>query len=230
MFRRVIRSVLFLFGSRILAVQGNETLRHVSGPLIIAANHTQRLEALVLPALISVVRGGEGIRFLADWNFLAVPVLGHILRTGEPIPVVRKSFRPRWLNFLKKRFRHEAPPFEQARAHLGRGGLVGIFPEATAHRRPDILLRGHSGAARLSLETGVPILPIGLRFPGHRGSGPVSDLEPFEVHVGQPLVPQQRDIDPESVAEWHAQLMTSLSRLSGKSWQPNHPRTQREAH
>ncbi len=44
---------------------------------------------------------------------------------------------------------------------LGQGDLFGIFPEGT-RSRDGLLHKGKTGAARLAIETGAPIIPIGL--------------------------------------------------------------------
>ncbi|HAN23374.1 MAG TPA: 1-acyl-sn-glycerol-3-phosphate acyltransferase, partial [Microbacterium ginsengisoli] len=42
---------------------------------------------------------------------------------------------------------------------LGRGDLLGIYPEGT--RSPNgILYRGRTGIARMALEAGVPVIPV----------------------------------------------------------------------
>ncbi|MGH9116397.1 MAG: lysophospholipid acyltransferase family protein [Acidimicrobiales bacterium] len=49
-----------------------------------------------------------------------------------------------------------------ARQVLERGELFGIYPEGT-RSRSGTLHKGHTGAARLSFETGAPIIPVGIR-------------------------------------------------------------------
>ena len=48
-----------------------------------------------------------------------------------------------------------------AEAVLRRGELFGIFPEGT-RSRDGVLHKGHTGAARLALEVGCPIFPVGI--------------------------------------------------------------------
>jgi 1-acyl-sn-glycerol-3-phosphate acyltransferase len=98
---------------------------------------------------------------------------------------------------------------------------VGIYPEGTVNRDPRRLLAGRGGAARLSLETGAPIVPVGIRFPGAAPGAPISDRAAMEVHIGAPLRPPQRapmSATPREVRAWHAVVMREISRLSGKAW------------
>ncbi|HTI69705.1 MAG TPA: lysophospholipid acyltransferase family protein [Candidatus Limnocylindria bacterium] len=221
------RLVLASVGNRIQGIVGAQHLFHRDKPFIAAVNHSQRTEALLIPALLTALRRGRLVHFMADWNFLFLPVVGTIIRLSQPIIVVRKDLKPRFLNFLKPRFQQAVSPFEQARELLSSGQSVGIFPEGTVNRNREALLRGHLGAARLSLQSGVPILPLGLRFEAGHRSTPISDLECFTLHLGSPLDPGAPNPDPAParVREWHAEMMQAISRLSGKQWTPNNPRT-----
>ena len=50
---------------------------------------------------------------------------------------------------------------DAAAAVLDQGDLFGVFPEGT-RSRDGLLHKGRTGAARLSLRTGAPIIPVGL--------------------------------------------------------------------
>ncbi len=224
--RNVVRTVLLGLGHRILSVDDPVGVAGLPDPLLFAINHSQRLEALLVPSWLIATRGFRPVHFLQDWNFQLIPGLAWILRLNDPILVDRKPARPAWLNRFRPRITDPRPAMEQARIRLAAGASVGVFPEGTINRRPDVLLRGLTGTARLSVATGVPILPIGLRFPRHRGTGPISDLEPFSIHVGRPLNPPS-DPGPDATTAVHHRLMSELARLSGRSWSPDHPRTHR---
>jgi 1-acyl-sn-glycerol-3-phosphate acyltransferase len=227
--RLTIRTVLLLFRSRIRGIHGAERLVDADLPALFVANHSQRLEAVILPALLAFLSRGRNVHFLADWNFLVIPGLGWILSLNEPIPVVRKDLRPRFLNVLKPLYQAAVDPMTQARLRLRLHEPVGLFPEGTANRNRNAMLRGLTGGARLSLETGTTVIPVGLRFAPAPASRPISDLEAFEVHIGEPLVPP--DIPApgrRDVAAWHARLFQALSILSGKNWSPDRPRTRHE--
>jgi 1-acyl-sn-glycerol-3-phosphate acyltransferase len=164
-------------------------------------------------------RGGRLIHFLADWNFRLIPGVGLIYRRGGVITVTRKPARPRFLNVFKPLYMDPVPPLERARRHLLAGRSVGIFPEGTANGNPERLLGGRLGAARLSLETGVPVMPMGIRFPAATAAKPTDG--PMEIHIGAPLRPSVPGPEPaplDKVRDWHAKLMNEIARLSGKSW------------
>jgi 1-acyl-sn-glycerol-3-phosphate acyltransferase len=218
--RRVVRSTLLL-GRPLIRELHNPEYALAGDPVIFALNHTTKLEALLVPALLIALRGGRPVHFLADWNFLLVPGLASILRVAEVIPVNRKPARPAFLNRFRARLCPDRPAHELARERLAVGSSVGIFPEGTATGLPDRLLTGHRGAAQLSLETGVPLLPVGIRHSVAPGRLRVGNLAPMSLHFGRPLVPPPggRVPDRREIADWHAQLMGALALLAAKRWQ-----------
>ncbi len=222
----IMRSVLGMYGRDVLRARGLERIASHEDPFIVVMNHSTRLEALLLPVLFAYHRGGRMIRFVADWNFAFVPVIGTILRAGESILLVRKPVKPGFLNVFKPLFLKKGPAFDQAVAALGSGRSVGIFPEGTTNRHPTRLLRGFDGAARLSLVTGAPVLPVGIRFPGHPADRPVRDRTPMELEVGEPIRPERVGAEParEEVRLGHERIMRALARLSGKNWEPGSTR------
>jgi 1-acyl-sn-glycerol-3-phosphate acyltransferase len=221
-----MRSILGWFRQDVIGAHGLEHIAPELDPFIVVMNHTTRLEALLLPAIFSFHRRGRLIPFVADWNFALIPGVATILRAGDSILLVRKPARPAFLNVFKPHFERKGPAFERAAQMLRAGRPVAIFPEGTANRHPSRLLRGYDGAARLSLSTGVPVVPVGIRFPGHPPGQPVRDRTPMELHVGQPLTPPRDHPEPErtAVRDWHARIMHELAHLSGKSWEPGSTR------
>lgn len=221
--RALTRFLMRLAGRQVACVRGLEHLRQARGGFIAAISHSTRNEALIVPTILTMHRGGRLVRFLADWNFRIVPGVGFVYRRGETITVVRKPARPAFLNVLKPLYIPRIPPLEQARAHLLAGRPVGLFPEGTVNRHPRRLLRGRNGAARLSIETGCPVLPIGVRYPASGASRPIDDRDIMEVHIGPLLRPPLlagRSAMPAEVSAWHAAIMGEIGRLSGKSWGP----------
>lgn len=219
--RLVLRSVALVASRRVVAIHGLQNIRPATDPFILAANHSSRRESLLVPALLLLHRGGRLVHFLADWNFRLIPGVGFLYARAQVVTVTRKAARPRFLNLLKPLYEHAEPTLERARAHLAAGRAIGIFPEGQVNRDPTRLLRGRRGTARLSLETGVPVVPMGIRFPGSDPARALPLNAAMEIHIGQPLVPPgaaQPLASRLSVSAWHATIMTEIARLCGKTW------------
>jgi len=116
------------------------------GPRIIAMNHTPGCDPLYLPFVLK-----ETPHFLLQDGLFAIPVIGWMLKETGQIPVQRGTEKAR-----------EAK--EQACALLREGKTIAIFPEGKdvplGQRIP-----ARTGAIRMSIETGAPIIPLGLYAP-----------------------------------------------------------------
>lgn len=220
--RWLLRGCVATLRPLVIELRGAPRIAVPQDPFILVANHSNRLEALILPTLLFLLRGGRLIHFIADWNFMLVPGVGSLLRRGEVLASVRKNARPRFLNRLRARYAHPLPPFERAAHKLADGRSVGVFPEGTANRDPQRLLRGRHGAARLSLQSGVPIVPVGIRFPFEPAGAPIRDFARLAIEIGAPLAARRpahaSAVALEEVRARHAEIMTTLAALSGKTW------------
>ena len=154
-------------------VEGGERLPR-RGPAIVAANHVSFFDSVVLimsmRRTLSFVGKAE---YLDSWKTRRVlPALGMI-------PVDRSDGR-RALVALKT-----------ATGLLRAGKLFAIYPEGTRSRDGD-LHAGHTGAAYLSMATGVPIVPTGIvgtdhvQPPGTRLPRP---FRPVTIRFGTPIDP-----------------------------------------
>ncbi|MGD9803784.1 MAG: lysophospholipid acyltransferase family protein [Hyphomicrobiaceae bacterium] len=212
---------------RFAAIRGLEHIRPDLDPFVLACNHTSRFEALALPAVLMYYRGGRRVHFLADWNFQMIPGIGLLYRRSGAIVVMRKSARPRFLNALKPLYAPAEPSHVRAFNHLLAGRSVGIYPEGTVNRDPGRLMRGRLGVARLSLEAGVPVVPAGIRIVGGDARWPLLD-----VTFGCPLRPPPlaaETVTRANIRSWHAMIMTEISRLSGKAWEPSQQEPRHES-
>jgi len=218
--RTLVRGIALISRCRVRSIDGLDRIAPERDPFILAANHNTRQEAILLPALLFLLRHGRRIHFMADWNFRMIPGVDLLYRRAGAITVARKPAWPRFLNVMKPVFTDTVSPMEQARRHLICGRSIGVFPEGTVNRDPLRLLRGRHGAARLSLETGAPIIPVGLRFPTVPIGTPIPEGSPMSVEVGEPMLPPVTGIPPAyaSLSAWHMRIMTTIGRLSGKSW------------
>lgn len=113
---------------------------------VIAANHISEADPLVVAHFLN--DSGRVPRFMAKSSLFDVPVAGGLLRQVNQIPVYRES-RDASLSL--------AGALDAVRA----GGCVVVYPEATLTRDPDLWpMRGKSGAARIALKTGCPVIPL----------------------------------------------------------------------
>ncbi len=169
-------------------------------PAIIAANHVSYLDPFIMAYALHAV-GGRA-RFLAKAELFGNPVLGTLLRRLGQIPVSRGK--------------GDVSSLQRAEDVLWAGGSVVIFPEATIG--PGLpLLPCKTGAARLSVVTGVPITPVAL-WGGQRvlpkgGSRRLRPGTRLRVRVGAPFAPSSRRTDPEVVKELTGTIRDTLTEL-----------------
>lgn len=221
--RALLRTIGYIAAGRVIAISGIEHVARERDPFIIALNHSTRLEAVLVPALLMLARHGRQVHFLADWNFRLVPGVGLLYSRSGAITIARKPARPRFLNAARELFRSDVPPLEQARRKLIAGRSIGIFPEGTVNRDPGRLLRGRAGMARLSLETGVPVVPAGIRYGIGPSAGDAAEGAPMDIRIGEPLVPpdpNDSQPDAETTRLWHDRIMHAIARQSGKTYRP----------
>lgn len=117
------------------------------GSAILASNHLSVSDSIFLPLMIdrsvsflakSDYFTGRGIKGWATRNFMKL--------TGQ-IPIDRSGGKA------------SEASLNTGLMVLGRGDLLGIYPEGT--RSPDgKLYRGRTGLARMALEAGVPVVPL----------------------------------------------------------------------
>jgi len=217
--RWLMRGISLLGCRQVVSISGLAHIQPERDPFIVALNHNNRSEAVLVPTLMMLHRGGRLIRFLADWNYSLIPGIGLIYRRAGIIMLTRKPARPRLLNLLKPLYRHPLSALERSRALLMQGCSIGLFPEGAINRDPDTLLHGRRGAAWLSLATGAPVVPVGIRFPERQPGRRICDLDRMDVQIGAPLMPPLSSHRPRlaDTRAFHAAIMTDIARLSGKS-------------
>jgi 1-acyl-sn-glycerol-3-phosphate acyltransferase len=117
-----------------------------TGGVVVASNHLSFLDPTTLAAF--VLEAGRVPRFLAKASLWKVPVLGPIMRNGRHIPVHRGTTTA-------------GGAYRDAVAAVNAGECVAIFPESTFSDDPDHWpMKGKTGAARIALETGAPVVPV----------------------------------------------------------------------
>jgi 1-acyl-sn-glycerol-3-phosphate acyltransferase len=218
--RMLFRPIAAIAARQVVSVTGFEHITPDRDPFILAPNHSSFLESILMPTLLVMRRQGKFIHFLADWSFRLIPVVGLIYRRGQVVNVTSKDAKPDFLNAFRRFYESPVPPMEQARAHLMAGRPIGIFPEGAVNKDRRKLQIGRVGMARLSLETGVPIVPVGIRFPTCDLDGPIREYAPMTIAIGAAMTPPEVSGLPTAgeVRRWHGAVMHEIGRLSGKTW------------
>lgn len=125
--------------------RGAENLPKTGG-FVVSTNHISYVDPLVFAHFM--YDSGRETYFLGKESLFTVPMVGRVLRGAGQIPVYRGSLAA-------------ADSYRAAVAAVEAGKAVGIFPEGTITRDPDLWpMRGKTGAARVALETRCPLIPV----------------------------------------------------------------------
>ncbi|WP_152363395.1 lysophospholipid acyltransferase family protein [Microlunatus speluncae] len=117
------------------------------GGLVIVANHISNVDPLALGQFVAYA--GRWPRFLAKESLFRVPVFGRLITRCGQIPVRRGTGQA-------------GMALDQAIDAVRSGRAVIIYPEGTITVDPDLWpMAGKTGAARVALATGCPVIPIG---------------------------------------------------------------------
>ena len=129
-----------------LHIRGHEHIP-ATGAFVLSPNHYSEIDPLVMA--VAVWKSGRVPRFMAKASLFRIPVVGRILAAAGQIPVERAG-----------RGTAHSAPLDAARVHERHDlGLV-IYPEGSLTRDPDLWpMRGKTGAVRMALEAGVPLIP-----------------------------------------------------------------------
>ncbi len=156
------------------------------------------------------------VRFMAKAEVFHHPVAGPLMRGMKHIPVDRSA---------------GAGAFDEAVIALRAGEIVGVFPEATISSSFE-LKAFKSGAARMALESGAPILPTVIwgsqRVWTKRGRKNLGRTNtPISVDIGAPMVPGGSALELTNRVK--AQMQSQLERVraeypgghpAGAGWVP----------
>ncbi len=128
------------------------------GGCVIALNHVSHVDPLLSAHF--VYDHHRLPHYLAKSGLFRNKALGNFLQAAGQIPVERLSA-------------NAVGAFDAAVQAVGEGKCVVVYPEGTLTRDPDLWpMRGKSGAARIALATGCPVIPV-----GHWGAQDL--LEPY---------------------------------------------------
>ena len=166
------RVCLFLFGMSIEI--RNKELIDADGQYIYISNHRSLLDAVIAGAVIP-----NYLKFLGKAEMLKWPVLGYLVDKFY-VAVERGDEVARKQSMLLMQEK------------IKTGASFFICPEGTCNRGPELLTHFHSGAFRLSADTGVPLVPLTFI-----GSGERWPRSSYLIHPGPLLI------------YWHAAIPAS---------------------
>jgi 1-acyl-sn-glycerol-3-phosphate acyltransferase len=177
-----------------LRAQGTENLPPEGG-YVLAANHTSNFDPWPLGLPLWPRRF---LRFMAKSELYWWP-LGYVINAGGGFPV--------------RRGERDLEAINRA-VELARDGyVVAMFPHGTRQRKGLVKRhqpKAHTGAARIALEAGVPLVPAAIA-----GTDRLVRLGPLRVRYGRPL-----DLDdlrgselPFAAREATERLMAEIDRL-----------------
>ena len=174
--------------------QGTENLP-AAGGYVLAANHTSNFDPwpLGLPLWPQ-----NFLRFMAKSELYWWP-LSRLIDAGGGFPV--------------RRGERDVEAIDKAVDLVRAGHVVAMFPHGTRQRKGLVKKyqpKAHTGAARIALEAGVPLVPAAIA-----GTDRLSRLGPLRVRYGKPIpLDDLKDEDPSLAArEATDRLMAEIERL-----------------
>ena len=189
-------------------VHWHETLPE--GPVLYAVNHPSTTD----PIFIHLI-SRKPMSVMIDSKIFTIPVLGAYMRKMRQIEVIRGNGQGDEI-------------LKQAVRMLAAGRSVVIFPEG-AISPPEGFAPVHSGVARLALQSGVPVVPIGIHLRDENCKRVPTTLEgnpdvitwylrgPYAITVGRPLHFQGDASDHPTVKSIAENIMEHIRGLSHES-------------
>lgn len=173
------------------------------GPAIVVGNHLSYLDPFAHAYF--VIRAGRRPRFLAKAELFENPFTRMVLGGAGQIPVRRGT--------------GDQVPLDDATRALEEGEVVFVYPEGTS-ATTDLNFapgRGKTGAVRLALATGAPVLPVatwGGQYVWQRsGKRRIEFGRPIWLRAGEPMILPRDANDASTVRRLTDDVMGKLTSL-----------------
>ncbi|MCI2959064.1 1-acyl-sn-glycerol-3-phosphate acyltransferase [Agromyces atrinae] len=181
----------------------------LEGAFVLAPNHFSEIDPIVMGA--AAWKLGRAPRFLAKASLFRIPVVGWMLRTSGQIPVERAGSKS-----------HNA--LRAAEELVEKGRVVIVYPEGSLTRDPDLWpMRGKTGAVRIALERGIPIVPAAhwgtqTLMPRYGKKISFFPRNTIDVAIGEPvdLSDFAGRLDSSALNEATARVMDAIAELLGE--------------
>ena len=180
------------------------------GPVLYAANHPSTTDPIFIHLIAK-----KPMSVMINSKIFTIPVLGAYMRKMKQIEVIRSKGQSDQV-------------LKQAVRALAAGRSVVIFPEG-AISPPEGFAPVRSGVARLALQSGVPVVPIGIHLQGENCRHVPTTLEgepdvitwylrgPYAITIGKPLHFQGDENDRSLVKTIAENVMEQIRFLAGES-------------
>lgn len=180
------------------------------GPKIFVANHPSATDPFILHLL-----SREPMSVMIVSTAFTVPLFGEYIRRAGQIQVMPGE---------------GARAMEQAKNFLKAGYSVGIFPEGDFSPQSGGFREPRSGAARLAISTGVPVIPVGIYLPRERSVRIASSRlsgkptvgywylrGPYGITIGKPMNLDGNPADKSYVRAQSQKMMGWIKALAQES-------------
>ena len=182
-----------------------------SGAAVIAANHQSFCDSLFLPIAVR-----RRVTFLAKAEYFDAKRTAWFFRALGQIPIQRDGGDA------------SARALATARGVLKEGKLIVLYPEGTRSKDGNVH-RGRTGVARLALECGVPVVPVGIS--GTERVQPIGSrwfrpFRPVRLRFGPPMTFDSAALvdaetgrtSSERLRSFTGELMAEISRLADRPY------------
>lgn len=180
-----------------------------SGAKILAANHPCTIDPVMMTTLVP-----EPVSIFILDTLFKIPLFGASLKFSGHIPVVEGNGKA---------------SLDEGLRGLESGRTLGIFPEGVITPSGANPVPSHTGAARLAIFSGVPVIPVGIyldpryiyriksKVKGETEIGTWYFHGPYAMTVGDPMTFKGNVEDRAYVREVTDQIMTRVAALSRES-------------
>jgi len=199
----LIPLLMLLFRPKVTGLRNVPT----NGAVIIASNHLSFSDSIFMPLVVP-----RNVTFLAKSEYFTSPGLAGFIKKltfialGQ-VPIDRSGGK-----------RSEAALLTGLRL-LKEGHCIGIYPEGTSS--PDgRLYKGRTGIARLSIESGAPIIPVAMFNTAEiQPTGQVvPKVRRVEMVFGEPIYLDGDSTDQALLRTLTNQLMEKIAQLSKQEY------------
>jgi 1-acyl-sn-glycerol-3-phosphate acyltransferase len=203
------RLLLLLYAGLMLKLSIRRLGRLPDGPKIFVSNHPSATD----PFMIHII-SPERLNVLITAKAFSVPVFGWFLRTIREIPVPLEQ---------------GGLALEDACQYIRDGKSVAIFIEGHISPPDGGFLPPRTGAARLAVQTGAPVIPVGIflrrelsiciksKISGKQAQAHWCLRGPYAMTVGQPMQFAGDVEDRQHVRNVSDAIMQQIRLLAGES-------------